>query len=238
MNLGEYLGAGAGITKGLWRLNGNSNDASGNGYNGTDTGIAYGLAHGRFGQGASFVQASSSNIALPSSIDTPLANGSFTFGGWFNQQVNSPVVLSRGVVYAGSNYYGLSITLSGSSVIFVRNINTTTAYQLTLSCTVPASVFFFLVLTFDKSNGDTKAYVNGTLGASGTMSSYASNVAYHASFDTGWHLGALMRNLSDAFYTHKEDEVFLENVIWSPTMVQKYYTRALGRGVFAPSSSM
>lgn len=235
MSLGEYLGAGSGTTKLLLKLNGNANDDGGNSNNGTANGVTWGLSHGRFGQGASFVAGSSSNIALPSSIDTPLANGSFTFGGWFNQQVNSPVVLSRGVVNTGSNYYGLSITLSGSSVIFVRNINTTTAYQLTLSCTVPTSVFFFLVLTFDKSNGDTKAYVNGTLGASGTMSSYASNVAYHASYDEGWRLGALMRNLSNTFYTHRQDMVFIDNTIWTEKQVRNFYTWSLGRGVFAPS---
>ncbi len=38
---------------GYYRMEGNSNDSSGNGNNGTDTSMTYNLASGKFGQGAS-----------------------------------------------------------------------------------------------------------------------------------------------------------------------------------------
>lgn len=45
-----------------YRFDGNSNDASGNGYNGTDTNISYSQANGKIGQGAGFASGSSSKI--------------------------------------------------------------------------------------------------------------------------------------------------------------------------------
>lgn len=50
--------------KGYWRFNGNSNDASGNGYNGTDTAVTYSQSTGKLGQGAAF-NGSTSKIATP-----------------------------------------------------------------------------------------------------------------------------------------------------------------------------
>ena len=47
MSFGEYLGAGSSTTKLLLHLNGNSNDSSGNGNNGTVTGAV--LTTDRFG---------------------------------------------------------------------------------------------------------------------------------------------------------------------------------------------
>lgn len=52
----------------LYHLNGNSNDASGNGRNGTDANISYSLANGKFGQGAGF-NGSSSKITIGNSGD-------------------------------------------------------------------------------------------------------------------------------------------------------------------------
>lgn len=51
MNGGEIVSAGSGICKGLYHLNGNSNDDSGNGFNGVDTSVSYGLAYGKLSQG-------------------------------------------------------------------------------------------------------------------------------------------------------------------------------------------
>ena len=47
-----------------WRMEGNSNDASGSGYNGTDTSMTYGSSYGKFGQGADF-NGTTSYIELP-----------------------------------------------------------------------------------------------------------------------------------------------------------------------------
>lgn len=49
-----------------WRLEGNSNDASGRGHNGTDSSITYSTGNGKFNTGAGF---SSSSITIPASGD-------------------------------------------------------------------------------------------------------------------------------------------------------------------------
>lgn len=54
--------------KGYWRLEGNSNDSSVNGKNGTDTAITYSAGNGKFGQGAGF-DGSTSRIIF-AGIDT------------------------------------------------------------------------------------------------------------------------------------------------------------------------
>ena len=235
MSLGEYLGAGSGTTKLLLKLNGNANDDGGNSNNGTANGVTWGLSHGRFGQGASFVAGSSSNIALPSALDTPLKNGSYTFGGWFDGQGAGFVALARGFVIAGVDHYGSQWFIGSSSVIFSRKIGTATNYSVSLSVTVPSSGYFCFIGTFDKSNGNVVVYINGGIKGSGTIGGYGSDVAYHASYDEGWRLGALMRNLSNTFYTHRQDMVFIDNTIWTEKQVRNFYTWSLGRGVFAPS---
>jgi hypothetical protein len=54
---------------GYWRLNGNSNDASGNGYNGTDANITYSQAKGVLNGGAGF--AGNSYIRVGTSMSLP-----------------------------------------------------------------------------------------------------------------------------------------------------------------------
>lgn len=61
--------------QGYWRLNGNSNDASGNGNNGTDTVITYSQANGRLNQGAGFNGSSSGISIVDNSALTPTSSG-------------------------------------------------------------------------------------------------------------------------------------------------------------------
>ena len=65
---------------GLWHLDGNSLDSSGHGNNGTDTAVTYGIAYGKFGQGASF-NGSNSTISLSSSA-SPTGSNPRTISAW------------------------------------------------------------------------------------------------------------------------------------------------------------
>lgn len=70
------FGNGKGTTKGLWRLDGNSRDFSGNGNNGTDTGITYITDNGRrvasftLGDNTSYIKIPFNASLLPSSTGT------------------------------------------------------------------------------------------------------------------------------------------------------------------------
>lgn len=73
---------------GYYQLEGNSNDLSGNGNNGTDANITYGLAYGKFGQGASCNGTTSSIIA--NGLLTTLATSTTgTISFWFNTQTSA-----------------------------------------------------------------------------------------------------------------------------------------------------
>lgn len=77
--IGEFIPQ-AGLV-GLWHLNGNSNDSSGNANNGIDTDITYSLANGKFGQGAGF-NGTTSKIVLPNAaVLKPTGNFSILLWG-------------------------------------------------------------------------------------------------------------------------------------------------------------
>lgn len=65
--------------QGYYRFEGNSNDATANGNNGTDTAMTYGGVYGKYGQGASF-NGTTSKITLAGITIT----GNLTFAGWVN----------------------------------------------------------------------------------------------------------------------------------------------------------
>jgi len=65
---------------GYYRLEGNSNDSSSGGHNGTDIDITYNAASGKFGQGANF-NGTTSKITLGQISNSPGAT--FTLGCWF-----------------------------------------------------------------------------------------------------------------------------------------------------------
>lgn len=58
MTLGEYIGAGSTVTKLLWHFEGNCNDSSGNGNNGSVTSVSFSQANGKFNQGGGFTSSS------------------------------------------------------------------------------------------------------------------------------------------------------------------------------------
>ncbi len=68
-------------TAGLWHLDGNANDASGNGHNGSVNSPTW--PSGRFGNA---LQTGSSYISVPSAPDLDLTTGSFTIECWANAQ--------------------------------------------------------------------------------------------------------------------------------------------------------
>jgi len=96
---GQYLGAGSATTKLLLHLNGNSTDVSGNGNNGTDANITYGLGNGKFFAGAGF-NGTTSKIRCSSAISF---TGNFTISFWIYMNDNTDIMcVNKG--QAGSSY--------------------------------------------------------------------------------------------------------------------------------------
>ena len=74
MGLGKYISAGASRTRGLYHLEGDSNDTSGNAHNGADTNITYQLKNKALGKAAVFGAFTLGHILVGDNLD-------FQFGG-------------------------------------------------------------------------------------------------------------------------------------------------------------
>lgn len=212
--LGEYLGAGSGITKGLWHLNGNSNDSSGNGNNGTDSNITYGLAYGKLGQGASF-NGSSSLITLPSIIS---GTGDATFVMWIKTTENNKAFLSK----RDNNNTGIFVLRVGNSTLNFWDYNGS-AFQFNPSSTGSTTINdgSWHMVGFTRIGTAGKYYVDGKLDGTTTA---ASNLS--------WNTQAIRiaRDVVNNEYTNLiTDEIIIEGKAWSDADFKKYYTYSKGR---------
>ena len=221
--LGEYLGAGSGITKLLLHLNGNSTDSSGNNNNGTDTNITYSLANGKFGQGAGF-NGSSSFISVPNTIFTTTP---ITFSWWANTNnaISGMILTNRnGAVIQWFRFLmnynsGPATTTFGFSS---RN-SSYVGYDYTVTMTIPSGWNNFIV-TINTGSNNVKTYLNGRLVGTGTLGStdfYNSNARL---------IGMMLDyGTSGEYYNGSLDELIFENRAWSAEEVKKYYTYSKGR---------
>ena len=222
--LGVYLGAGSGITKGLWHFEGSSSDSSGNGNNGTDTAISYGLSYGKFGQGANF-NGSTGYISMGNVLGFEY-NQSFTIATWWknNNTVSQNTISKQQNIspYAG---YGIGTSISGYPQVFLyRDGNG--AFIKTIP-TLLNDKLHFVVMTYDGSNtiNGLKMYVDGVLSNTTTDS----NITFTLSILSTTPFQISGRGGTGLLMNGNIDEVIIENVAWTPTQIQKYYTNAKGR---------
>lgn len=224
MTLGQSLGSGSGITKVLMHLNGNSTDVSGNNNNGTDTNITYSLANGKFGQGAGF-NGTNSNILRgliggtpPTTVFTCSAWVAFSSYSTTTQRYIMNVGRDAGIVFA----YGFSTINSGYPFFeFGSGIG-----RVTLTWVPSNNVFYHLLVTADGTTG--KVYLNGVLNNSALQSTGA--IPSSPGLGIGCHLSsATPPTATTYFHAGAISEFILENVVWSPVKIQKYYTFTKGR---------
>lgn len=224
--LGEYLGAGASTTKLLLHLNGSSVDSSGNGNNGTDTNITYGLAYGKLGQGAS-LNGSSSKITIANHENLRPASA-FTISAWIykTNKTSYGIVFNSGYDNSSSPYqfggirmyvsnsgdlvgqigaYGTTFTIGNSG----GNINATTWYHIAFTWTgTQAYLYLNGSQLFNTANSTAPSYQTSNAVLIGARQIGASN---------------------DLWFGGSIDEVIVENVAWSAEQVKKYYSASKGR---------
>lgn len=200
--------------KGYWRLNGNSNDASGNGYNGTDTAITYSQANGRLGQGAGF-NGSSSKITLPDSLAFSGAysvcfmlkmNATGTYSIYDRGGINSGIIIKVGT---SSQQFSVITTtpLAQYNILPTKTLTINKWYHI-------AAVFF---------NPGMKLYIDavevGSNNSTGTGIRGTTAVTVGVDYTTGsaslWLNGCL-------------DELIVDNVGLTPAKVKNEYARVKG----------
>ena len=225
MGLGKYIGAGAAITKGIWRLNGDSNDASGNAQHGVDTSITYLAANGKFGLGAGFTTASKIDInGMAVAQDK-------TILAWVKLTTNTVTqcIFSqwRYVSATDANTHKLNITSLGK-LRYSENIQPGDGGDEVIGLTtIPVGVWTLVAATISGLN--VKLYINGVLDIADTLWQRVLNFTPSAN---GTTIGTFWYSATNSYvdrYRGAMCEVILENTVWTPEKIKKYYTASVGR---------
>jgi len=212
----QYLGSGSSTTKLLLHLNDNSLDASGNGNNGIDSLITYGLAYGKFSQGASF-NGTSSKITIPNKF-TSLNR---TYSLWFklgSQTTAGFILCSR----TGTTDQGIDILINTSNVHGFLNSRIRTDSSINLSDTIAYNLndnnWHNIIFVINNTTKLFSTYVDGNFKHS---KSYTGTITDSQNLQIG--------NRSNASYFNGYlDEFFIENRALTSSEIKRYYTFSKG----------
>jgi hypothetical protein len=218
MTNGTYNGAGSGTTKVLWHMEGNSNDSSGNANNGTDTGMSYGLAYGKFGQGG-LANGTTSKIVKATNLGIA-GTGALTVCVWIKP--TAEIAAAQWVLWSfrstltADRFIQLLYAYNGGTrQIQINAGGTASTYNITLGNTIYRN----LIVT-RTSGGNVIGYLDGnqvipsfSQGATGVAANYFS----------------LFSDNAATYCPASGDECIVENTDWSAAAVRKYYTFAKGR---------
>lgn len=212
---GEFLGSGTNITKGLWHLNGNITDSSGNGQTGTAYNVTW-VNGGMYGQCASF-NGSSSQIVGNSSAS--LSIDATTMSIWFKTNVQQTTYCYIMNNYKSGNAGNLGIALFPT---YARcSLYKQTPYQyydLDTTINYYDNKWHNYITTY--SGGVLKFYADGQL--KNSVSTYTYTIG------NLWTIGTNAYN-SILKYNGLIDEVIFENYAWSAEQIKKYYTYCVGK---------
>ena len=152
MSLGEYIGAGASITKGLWHLNGNINDSSGNNtvtYFGGSPTPSYN--NGKFGQGVVF-NGSSNFLYI---ADTNFGGtGSFTMSVWAKLISTSGLqtLISQYGITTGYAKFFFGFQSGGNLCFYLYNTSGTGYLTIDTSLSLSTGVMRNYIATYNDSS--------------------------------------------------------------------------------------
>jgi hypothetical protein len=141
-----------------YHLEGNSNDTTGGGFNGSDTGIAYGTNYGKYGQGAQFESANLDKIDLGTSSN--LSPSEMSVFAWANGDTFPNAYNAIIGKETTSHYWMLSVNSSGKLCVFVRNVDLADIYYTNGSHTLSTDTWYRVAFTYKAGTGLT-GYVNG-----------------------------------------------------------------------------
>lgn len=197
-------------------LDGNSNDASGNGRNGTDTAITYTATGGGARQkGAGFASGSSSKISVPDAAPLRLSSGSFSIEFWTLITANVtgfPGVIKKGATDAATTGWQVYLA-SGSPGTPVFKRNNLSAQPPTNSMVL--NKWQHWVFRFNATSNVWMWYLNGAKVSSGTQAGF--NLANADT--TALELG----HGDSAFLSGTLDEVAAYNSVLTTDRIQAHY---------------
>jgi len=218
--------------KGYWKLNGNSNDYSGNGNNGTDTNITYSQSNGRLNQGAGFGGSSKILIGNSTSIS---GTGSHTISLWVNMASlpssnYASMFFVKGRKDNSQGCWGFFIraeNISGTTLLKTSVVTTSPSVAMyTVNGPAPTiGTWYHLVAVFDNLAKTLTLFVNGV--KYGSSVSTGSTLRY--GYSTGCAIGYFGSAGTSQYYLNgKIDEVILDNTAWTPAQIKNEYARTKG----------
>lgn len=154
---------------GLWHLNGNSTDSSGNHNHGTDASVTYSLANGKIAQGGDF-DGTNSKITIADSSSIQVGQSSaFTLMAWVQTDVNNTqkYIINKQSATANMFTYNLSMS-SGGKPVFGVSKQGVAANDATGNTTLSTGVWHHLTGVSDGSN--LTIYLNGASDGTSTIS--------------------------------------------------------------------
>lgn len=209
MAFGEYLSAGTGVTKGLYKLNWDATDSSWNANNGTASNISWTIWL-RWGGGATFNGSSSKITTWAQTINT----GEFFWSCWFKTTTAAAwkTVISNN---NGGSYAQLTAWGTTTGNIWFEIFASTIFFTTTFSDGLWHNIAWTRLSTTSYLFYDGKLRWTATPGSNSAGSS-AINI-WSRPFD------------SNGIFTWEIDEVILENAGWTEAKYRKYYTMAKWR---------
>lgn len=162
-----------------YKLDGNSNDATGNGHNGTDTSVTYGAGTGIINQAANFDGTSGHCIVVSgNSTDFDFSASDFSLSFWVkfgSTQVNYAGLVSKGNPTTGPNDWAVQRNSSTADMYFYLGshpVTFTGAWG-----TLDNNTYHHVVITGTVATKTLLLYIDGGTGVSGSSSYWAANTA-------------------------------------------------------------
>lgn len=212
--------------KGYWPLNGNSNDKSGNGYNGTDSNITYGQG---IQNGSAVLNGTSASILTPQIAGINSTNP-IIINAWIKTSSNSPQrIFALNTSNLGTANDSIVLAVSWTSLDPTTNhkavfglYDTTWTGNYAISSAIVDDGKWHMITGYCPSNGGyAYIYVDGVLsGQSPTTTAWQS-------FTTAsWLIGKFYGNAE--YFNGSIDEVGLYNNTLSPAYFKNEYAKAKG----------
>ena len=223
MPLGIYLGSGSAVTRGLWHLEGNSNDSSGNANNGTDTSMSYGLGYGKFGKGGTF-NGSSTYITIPSNASLRVVSP-FTLSIWMKTSSATMQILMGKANYS-TDLYGYEFFIANTGKIYFYVDGSTGGNYMAGTKTGLGDGKWHNIVAV-ATGTDMYIYVDGLQDkTAGQTYDCVYTTEYNGYIGAEWSssLGTPTKEFNGYL-----DEAIIESKAWTAVQVRKYYTFSQGR---------
>ncbi len=205
---------------------GNSDDSSGLGNNGTGTDIIYSQANGKFGSGSGF-NGSSSKIVLPDNASLK-PTGDFTVGFWIKSSVYGDRIVFQS--YSNSLYragFYIRTQFPNGYCYFgygknSGNVQDVDFGELRGTIDITNNKWHSIIIVYNGSSSF--MYIDGNLNVSKVG---IGNLVYN----TTNYIRVGCRNANgsdDLFYNGLLDELFLDGKAWTPQEIKRKYSEYKG----------